>query len=160
MLCTMAEIAAAWRGEWHSGSTQRREDPSGRGSGILSRVCGHVPLSVMVYLGLQDKSAVAKTFGPCMHACRHLISSAAVSSPDFGDCCQIKAELGERSCNLVILFQDTLQILLLRRCFGHDTKYNKPIGRPVISRAGADTECTVSECRTGSRAGCRHTSAR
>ncbi len=48
MLFTMSAIAATWRGDWAKGSTQRREDPSARGSGRFQRVLGQVPWSVMM----------------------------------------------------------------------------------------------------------------
>ena len=92
MLFTMSEIAATCRGEWDRGSTQRREAPSGRGSGRFPRVWGHVPLSVMAYLGLHGRADLVKLRG--LHACSavchnmewcqtHLTSAiAATSRPD------------------------------------------------------------------------------
>lgn len=58
MLFTMSEIAATWPGEWDRGRTQSREDPSGKGSGRFPMVWGHVPLSVMAYLGLRDRESL------------------------------------------------------------------------------------------------------
>ncbi len=74
MFFTMSEIAATWRGEWERGSTQRREAPSGRGSGSFPRVWGHVPLSVMAYLGLHDRACLVKLWAShvCLDVFRHI----------------------------------------------------------------------------------------
>lgn len=63
--------------------------------------------------------------------------------PHFCDSCQIKAGLDERGCNLVILFQNTLQVLLLDRRNGHDGKQQDvqtiPATVAVVICAAVDT---------------------
>ena len=69
MLFTMSGIAATWRGDWDNGNTQRRDDPSSRGSGRFPRVWGHVPRSPKVYLGLHDRGYFASKWARA-HSCR------------------------------------------------------------------------------------------
>ena len=104
MLFTMSEIAATWRGEWDRGSTQRRDDPSGKGSGRFPKVWGHVPLSLMAYLGLHGKGDFRRYMGFIRMLGLTFTYVNSEVLPHFSNNCQIKARLGERGCNLVILF--------------------------------------------------------